>query len=83
MRLSEASDDLGRLAQDSKSVIRHEAPMTCAVDAAEARPARVQLDGGHLACKVAGAADDLQPRGGDGRLHHRARSAKVSGRLPK
>ena len=83
VRVSEASNDLGRLAQDSRSVIRHEAPMTCAVNAAEARPVRVQLDGGHWACKVAGAADDLQPSGGLGRVCHRARSATPEELVPE
>ena len=75
-RVPEASDDLGRLAQDSRSVTCQEEPKTCAVGAIEARPVRVQLGGGHWACKVAGHADDLQPRGGDGRVRHRAASAK-------
>ena len=76
-RVCEASDDLGRLAQDLRSVTHHEEPMTCAVDAVEARPVRVQSGGGHWACKVAGHADDLQPSGGRGRLRHRTASAKL------
>ena len=76
-RLSEANIDLCRLAQDSRSVTCQEEPMTCAVDAVEARPVRVQSGGGHWACKVAGHADDLQPSGGHGRLRHRTASAKL------
>ena len=43
----EASVDLCRLVLDSRSVTHHEAPMTCEIDAVEARPVRVQLGGGH------------------------------------
>ena len=76
-RVPEASDDLGRLAQDSRSVTCQEEPMSCAVDAVEARPVRVQSGGGHWACKVAGHADDLQPRGGRGRVRHRETSGTL------
>ena len=40
-------EHLGGLAQESRSVTHQEASMTCAVDAAEARPVRVQSGGGH------------------------------------
>ena len=70
-RVPEASVDICRLAQNSRSVVCQEASMTCTVDTLEARPVREQSGGEQWACQVAGHAGDLQPSIGRGRLRRR------------
>ena len=70
-RVPEASVDICRLAQNSRSVVCQEASMTCTVDMLEARPVREQSGGEQWACQVAGHAGDLQPSIGRGRLRRR------------
>ena len=70
-RVPEASVDICRLAQNSRSVVCQEAFMTCTVDTLEARPVREQSGGEQWACQVAGHAGDLQPSIGRGRLRRR------------
>ena len=70
-RAPEASVDICRLAQNSRSVVCQEASMTCTVDTLEARPVREQSGGEQWACQVAGHAGDLQPSIGRGRLRRR------------
>ena len=70
-RVPEASVDICRLAQNSRSVVCHEASMTCTVDTLEARPVRKQSGGEQWACQVAGHAGGLQPSIGRGRLRRR------------
>ena len=82
-RLSEANVDLCRLAQDSRSVVRQAAPMTCAIETVEPRPVKVQFGGGQWACNVSGHAEHLQPSGSRGRLRHREPSEQPSELVPK
>ena len=76
-RVPEANVDLGRLAQDSRSVVRQAAPTTCAVETIEARPVGVQSGRGQRAGKVSSNAEHLQPSGSRGRLRHQSASEKV------
>ena len=58
-RVHDASDDLSRLEQSTRSVTRQASPMTCAVETLETQPIRVSPGCGHEACKVSDHADHL------------------------
>ena len=70
-RVPEASVDICRLAQNSRSVTHHAQTMTCTGETLDARPVREQSGGEQWACQVAGHAGDLQPSIGRGRLRRR------------